>query len=265
MRRMTGGRLVSANWMDLERELETWGSGNRAATLWWRDDDAVRVTGALDQLLDLASGTPLSLAVIPGRVAEDDAGALADRLTRHGAATVLQHGWMHINHAPSDAKKAELGAQRPAATVLAELARGWQRLAALFGRLALPVLTPPWNRIAATLPPLLHQAGYIGLSTAGPRARREPGPGLVQVNTHADLVAWPAHRFVGTDTALGLIVGHLASRRAGTADAAEPTGLLTHHLVQDRETAGFIARLLSVTRRHQAARWIGAAEAFAAS
>src|SRR5258707_15632053 len=100
---MTAG-LVSANWTDLERELETWGSGDLAATLWWRDDDAVRATSALDALLDLAAGTPLSLAIIPGRVAEDAAGALADRLARHGALTVLQHGWKHVNHAPADAK-----------------------------------------------------------------------------------------------------------------------------------------------------------------
>ena len=64
---------------------------------------------------------------------------------------------------------------------------------------------------------------------------------------------------------LGRIVGHLKARRAGAVDIAEPTGLLTHHLVQDRETAGFIVRLLNVTRHHPAARWIGATEAFAAS
>ena len=257
-------RLASANWMDLERELETWGAGNLTATLWWRDDDAVRATSALDTLLDLAAGIPLSLAVIPGRVADEDAGALASRLAEHGAVTLLQHGWMHVNHAPSDAKKAELGAHRPLPAILTELGRGWHRLADLFGRLALPVLTPPWNRIAPALPPLLHQAGYIGLSTAGPRERREPSPGLIQVNTHADLIAWPAHGFVGTALALGRIVGHLAARRAGAADIAEPTGLLTHHLVQDRETSGFIARLLEVTRHSPAVRWIGAAEAFAA-
>jgi hypothetical protein len=262
---MMAARLASASWSDLERELEAWGAGDLEATLWWRDDDAVRATSALDALLDLAAGTPLSIAVIPGRVADEDVATLTGRLAAHGRATVLQHGWMHVNHAPADAKKAELGAHRPLPSILAELARGWQRLAALFGRLALPVLTPPWNRIAPALPPLLHQAGYIGLSTAGPRACREPSPGLVEVNTHADVIAWPAHRFVGTATALGRIVGHLAARRAGTADIAEPTGLLTHHLIQDRETAGFIARLLLVTRQHPAVRWIGAAEAFAAS
>jgi hypothetical protein len=256
--------LASANWTDLESELETWGAGNLTATLWWRDDDAVRATGALDALLDLAAGTPLSLAVIPGRVADAEAGSLTSRLTDHGAATVLQHGWMHTNHAAGNAKKAELGADRPLPAILAELTRGWQRLAGLFGRLALPILTPPWNRITPALPPLLPEAGYVGLSAAGPRARREASPGLVQVNTHADLVAWPAHRFVGSAVALGRIVGHLMARRTGAADIAEPTGLLTHHLVQDRETAGFIARLLEVTRRHPAVRWIGAAEAFAA-
>jgi hypothetical protein len=170
---------------------------------------------------------------------------------------------MHINHAPPPAKKAELGAHRPLPLVLAELAAGRQRLAALLGPLALPVLTPPWNRIAETLTPLLAGAGFRGLSTAGPRHRARPGAGLAQVNTHADLVAWPAHAFIGAPTALGRIVSHLRARRRGTVDGAEPTGVLTHHLVQDAATDAFLGRLLAVVSGHKAARWIGAAEAFA--
>lgn len=255
---------ATADWADLQSELEAWEASDRVATFWWRDDDAVSATGALDHLLRIAAGTPLSLAVIPGRVAEADAVELAGRLAGCEGVNLLQHGWMHINHAPPTAKKAELGEHRPIAAILAELAIGWQRLAGLFGGLALPVLTPPWNRIASMLPPLLPQAGYLGLSSAGPRASREPIAGLIQVNTHADLVAWPSHAFVGVAVALGRIVGHLRARRCGSVDAGEPTGLLTHHLVHDDDTGSFIARLLAVTRRHPASRWIGAAEAFSA-
>jgi len=38
---------------------------------------------------------------------------------------------------------------------------------------------------------------------------------------------------------------------------------LTHHLIMDRDGALFIERLLDLTRRHKAARWLGAVEAFA--
>jgi hypothetical protein len=228
--------------------------------LWWRDDDAVRPTPALERLLDIAADVQLALAVIPGRA---DA-PLAQRLAACGGVRVLQHGWMHANHAAANEKKCELGPQRPLPLMMDELAAGWQRLAALFGPLAIAVLTPPWNRMSAGLVPMLGKAGYLGLSTTGPRRQAEPSPGLRQVNTHADLAAWPGGRFIGSANALGLVVAHLAARRTGRVDAAEPTGLLTHHLVMDRDTEIFIARLLVLTREHRAVRWLGAAEAFAA-
>jgi hypothetical protein len=252
--------LATVDWSDLEYELDLWHAAGRSATLWWRDDDAVRPTPALDRLLALAAGLPLALAVIP----EQATGALAERLADCPGLRVLQHGWCHANHAPPDEKKAELGPHRPALAMLDELVAGRQRLALLFGRRALAVLTPPWNRMTPALVPLLRGAGYGGLSMAGARREAEPSPGLRQVNTHADLVAWRRGGFIGAAPALHLIVAHLAGRRAGTVDADEPTGLLTHHLVMDDAGAAFVAQLVDVTRRHKAARWLGATEAFAA-
>jgi hypothetical protein len=252
--------LATTHWADLERELDLWHAAGRPATLWWRDDDAVRPSPALDRLLTLADGLPLALAVIP----EQATGALAERLAGCAELRVLQHGWRHTNHAPADEKKAELGAHRPELAMLDELVAGRQRLALLFGQRALAVLTPPWNRMSEALVPLLRGAGYGGISMAGPRRAAEPSPGLIQVNTHADLVAWRSGGFVGTAPALGLITAHLAARRAGAADPAEPTGLLTHHLVMDEPGAAFVAELVAFTKRHKAVRWLGAVEAFAA-
>jgi hypothetical protein len=251
--------LATAHWSDLEHELDLWRAAGRTATLWWRDDDAVRPTPALDRLLALAAGLPLALAVIP----EPAAGVLAERLAGCSGVHVLQHGWRHANHAPPDEKKAELGPHRPPLAMLDELVAGRQRLGLLFGARALAVLTPPWNRMSAALVPLLHGAGYGGLSMAGARREAEPSPGLRQVNTHADLVAWRSRGFIGSAPALGLVIAHLAGRRTGTVDADEPTGLLTHHLVMDDAGAAFVAQLIDVTRRHKAVRWLGAAEAFA--
>ncbi|HEX3500811.1 MAG TPA: hypothetical protein VHT04_15955 [Stellaceae bacterium] len=252
--------MATRHWSDLEGELDLWRAAGRRATLWWRDDDAVRPTPALDRLLALAAGLPLALAVIPDQAT----GALAERVANHPELHVLQHGWRHANHAPPDEKRAELGPHRPALAMLDELAAGRQRLALLFGSRARAVLTPPWNRMSEALVPLLRGAGFGGLSMAGARRAAEPSPGLRQVNTHADLVAWRSGNFLGTAPALGLITAHLAARRTGTADADEPTGLLTHHLVMDDAGAAFIAQLVDVTRRHKAARWLDAAEAFAA-
>jgi hypothetical protein len=251
---------ATANWEDLSLELDAWRASDRRASLWWRDDDAAEPTQGLDTLIDLAQGLPLALAVIPGRVLD----GLAQRIERCDGISILQHGWLHMNHAPQGEKKSELGPQRPAAAILGELASGWRKLAALFGARAAPVLTPPWNRIADGLLPLLPDAGYAGISTFGPRRAAAPHRGLVQANTHVDLVDWRRRGFVGAPQALGLLIGHLAARRAGRVDASEPTGILTHHLLLDRDGARFLDRLVALTRQHPAARWLATAEVFAA-
>ena len=55
------------SWDRLDRELAAWAAEGREATFWWRDDDAVAATPALDRLLRLteSGGVPLALAVIP--------------------------------------------------------------------------------------------------------------------------------------------------------------------------------------------------------
>jgi hypothetical protein len=252
-----------ADWRDLEEELDRWAHMNRAATLWWRDDDAATATPALDRLLALADATPLALAAIPAAASPALATLIAARAAGGGTVTVLQHGWAHANHAPDGSRNMELGTHRPTETVLAELAAGRARLADLCGAAFRAVLTPPWNRIADAVAGRLGEIGFRGLSTLGPRRAAERAPGVVQVNVHADVIDWRRdRRFVGTGSALGHLVAHLAARRTGAADPAEPTGILTHHLVQDEATDRFVARLLAATRGHAAARWVTVDEAF---
>jgi hypothetical protein len=69
--------------------------------------------------------------------------------------------------------------------------------------------------------------GYRVLSTFGPRAT---GAGCRVLNTHVDPIQWRAgKRFGGAAWTLEQITTHLADRRLGRIDPAEPTGLLTHH------------------------------------
>ena len=251
------------SWRHLSEELDAWAAAGRAATLWWRDDDAVEPSPELARLLTLAEARdlPLGLAVIPARASV----ALAEWLKAHPArATLLQHGYAHQNHARDGEKKAELGAQRPANVVLEELARGWARMAALFGDSWAPILVPPHNRIAEAVVQGLARLGFQGLSTHGPRAAAEPAPGLVQVNTHLDIMHWPDPRgFLGEAAALEILVAQLRARRLGEADAAEPTGLLSHHPAHDAAAWAFLEALLGRLARHPAARFVEAGEAFA--
>jgi hypothetical protein len=108
----------------------------------------------------------------------------------------------------------------------------------------------------------LTRLGFRGISCYGPRAKASGT--LKTVNTHVDIIDWHGSRgFIGTEPALGLLVGHLQARRQGRVDRSEPTGLITHHLVHDAASWDFLARLTERLHGHPAARWIGAPEAFA--
>jgi hypothetical protein len=243
-----------ALWPDLERVLDAYGSAGKTAEFWWRDDDATLPVPAYARLIALsrAAGVRPLIAVIPARaVVELAAGA---------DLALCQHGWNHDNHAPSDQSKAELGAHRPRAVVLGELARGWLKLSGLFAN-ARPILVPPHNRIAKDVADELAKGGYRGLSTFGPR--KKPRPGLVHVNAHCDIMDWRSRAFSGEGPALGFLVAHLRAKLDGAADPAEPTGLLTHHLAHDEAAWNFAETALRRIKAHRAARWQDPDETFA--
>ena len=239
-------------WAALTRELDLWGKVGKSADFWWRDDDAHAPSAALDRLMETAQGAPIGLAVVPAKLTED----LAQTIEKYGNIAVLQHGYSHQNHAgPADAK-IELGPQRPLAHTLGDLATGRARLEAVFGPRALPVLVPPWNRLAPGLVPLLPEIGYRGLSTYGARSRPEPIPNLAQVNTHVDIIDWRGSRgFLGEQAVLDRTIDFLARRRGGEIDMDEPTGILSHHLVHDDACWDFLARFVALIESHGAARW----------
>ncbi len=249
-------------WQPLDDELERWRAAGRRATLWCRDDDACRDSPALGRLLEIAeaAGVPVALAVIPAMLEPDLVAALA----RSDIATVVQHGYAHRNHAPIEERKRELGRDRPVAVTVAELERGFDTLRRNFGDRFAAVLVPPWNRIDVDVVSRLHGIGFHGLSTFGPRAALSPASGIVQCNTHVDLIAWRRDRaFIGAEAAIARLVDHLRARRDGSVDGSEPSGILTHHLDMSAEGWQFLAELMARTRARGAA-WLDAREVFGA-
>jgi hypothetical protein len=138
-------------------------------------------------------------------------------------------------------------------------------LTALFGTRALAVLVPPWNRFDGSLLPLLGTCGLRAISRVKPRLAASPAPGILEVNVHVDLISWAGDRtFIGESAALGGLIEHLRCRRRFSKFCVdEPTGILTHHLVQDEATDAFLHRLGVVTGAHAAARWLDPTEIFA--
>lgn len=233
-----------ASWQALADEARLWADCGRTGVLWWRDDDAVDASPALERLLAIRQewAVPLALAVVPAQATS----ALAERLRDAPDVDVLQHGYAHVNHAAAgENRKMELGLHRPAMMVLGELGTGWLALERLFGAQVLAVMVPPWNRIAPTLVPTLPEIGFKGLSTYGPRRRPRPVQGLLEINTHVDLIDWKGSRgFVGEAAALAALVSALATARAASPPAsAEPVGVLSHHLAMDGEGWDFLRSL----------------------
>ncbi len=249
------------DWRRLDQELDAWGASGRRVALWLRDDDACRDSPALRRLFGVASAldVPVALAAIPAAMES----SLVDAVLESGSATVVQHGYAHRNHAPPGERKRELGAHRPLDTTLAELQQGFHSLERAFGVRFSAVLVPPWNRIDPEIIPHLPLAGFHGLSSFGPRTAACPAPGVTQCNTHVDLVAWRRDRtFVGADAAIDRLVDHLKARREGRADASEPTGILTHHLVMSDEAWDFLFDSIARTRKHGAVAWLDVGAAF---
>jgi hypothetical protein len=234
------------------KTLDAYGRDGRTAQLWLRDDDAIEPTQQLSRLLDLSMqwNAPMTIAAIPANSTE----ALADLLKPLPAISVAVHGWDHTNHAPASEKKQELGLHRGEAIVLARLADGLTHINALFGGRAIPLLVPPWNRIAANLIRQLPALGYEALSVFGPERSESPLP---LVNTHVDIIDWKGSRGGRPKDALyAEAVGHLESATAHQV----PLGILTHHLVHDAAAWEFLDDLFAATADHPACLWVPVGE-----
>jgi hypothetical protein len=237
------------DWSSLDLALDRAQDQGRPIRFWWRDDDAVADTPQLDRLLGLAKRyeAGIGLAVIPANIEA----SLAARLVDEPKAFALVHGWSHANHASAGEKKAEFGAHRALDIMAAQAERSLHLAKDRLGAKLLPVFVPPWNRISRELIPHLPHLGLQGLSTFRDRTAAYPAAGLVQINTHIDPIDWHGTRSLADPA---LIVGSLAKaverRISSDADADEPIGLLTHHLVHDDVIWTLCERLIA----HLAAR-----------
>ena len=248
-----------ADWADLADELDRWRQSGRSATFWWRDDDAGPDDGKLQGFLDQRRrlDTALALATVPAWLAPPT----VRRILADPGAVVLQHGWAHRNNASPTVKKTELA--DGIAHLEADLIKGRESLHAAFGARFQPVMVPPWNRIGPVTRARLAEIGYIGLSAHGPRANASENR-IHTVNVHIDIIDWRSRSFCGDEVALAQAIAHLEARRTGSADAREPTGLMTHHRDHDEASGRFVDRFVTLIRDHDAGQWLDARTLFGA-
>ncbi|MGD8350160.1 MAG: polysaccharide deacetylase family protein [Gammaproteobacteria bacterium] len=254
---MNGGSIAAEAWQWLGRELDRWSAEGRQVRFWWRDDDAAAPDDRLDRLLGISEERriPLALAAIPARIEDGLAVQLRDRR----GISILQHGYAHRNHASPGERKLELGGTRADADILDDLQRGFELLRACFGASFVPVLVPPWNRLRSGLIGDLPGIGFRGVSIMKARREARPAPALLQVNCHLDPINWRHDGgFLGVCPAIAILIQHLTARRGGYRDAGEPTGILSHHLVQNEAVWTFLDDLFRFLSAHPAVEFIGA-------
>ena len=119
--RSAPGRAGRSGFDAVRRALDA-AARERPVPFFWRDDDAVTATRALDRLIGLAEAhaVPLLLAAIPAGLEP----ALGRRIEGAGGVSVAIHGLAHRNHAPAGEKPAEFGAHRPLEALRADAAAG---------------------------------------------------------------------------------------------------------------------------------------------
>ena len=245
------------DWTPLWASLDRAGEQGRKIHVWWRDDDAVEVTLELNRLLALKEtlAIPLTLAVIPENVRP----GLASNLVGHTGLTVAVHGLGHRNHAPPGERKQELGSHLSLEEIILKLATALIQFQAHFSGLALPMLVPPWNRIAPAVTGALPSLGFSALSTFGSSKNQESVPELWRINTHIDPIDW---RGTGSILDPEVLIADLAAqvdtRASGGSD--EPLGLLTHHLVHDDDIWRWTSECLAHLARRSAVIWPGSTE-----
>ncbi|NHZ89874.1 hypothetical protein F2P45_12745 [Massilia sp. CCM 8733] len=243
----------------LRTELAVWQAEQRECGFWWRDDDLVADSPALRRLAALSQrhAAPVLVAVIPA-----EADAELARATADGMPTLVfcQHGWGHINHAEAGQPNSEFGPARDVAAAEADLARGGERMRELFGARFMPVMVPPWNKLAPALAARLPALGLGGVSQylSEPHA---PVAGLVRVDTHLDIVDWRNGAGVREPAALvERLVAILQMRRNG--ELREPIGVLSHHRVMLDGTWRFLDQLVAATAEFSCVRWLHPREVF---
>ncbi len=237
--------MTQINWKPLLEEFQHWQDADMILPFWWRDDDAIEPTPELDRLIAIANNIdmPCRLAVIPKYASS----ALAKHISSTRQIIPVVHGWAHINHAPIGQKNTEFGATRPIEECATDAILGLQRMTDLFGDRLQPMFVPPWNRVNPELGQHLVAIGYDTLSTYTPRDSKFAAPGLIQINTHLDPIAWHCGRsLVDGPTLVAQTVSLMQDRRIGNADNTEPFGLLTHHLIHDDAIWAFVKQFLTI-------------------
>ena len=232
----------------LDDELYVWSRMGHRPCFWWRDDDACRDSLALQSLRRLLDREFLFLAVVPGMRSDD----LVRTIQPGAPVCVLQHGWMHKNHAASGKDPSEFPRERPAEAITRELRAGQEILSGTFPGTFHRVFVPPWHRCADWVLKRATQLGFDNVSLESPPfplvTRGYPG----ETNVEIDLCDWTrGGSFIGDERLADLVFRALKLRREWHQQQA-PVGILAQHALVTTDRIRSLSALLKLGSIHEA-------------
>ena len=239
-----------SHWQALSEEIKQW---QQAIPFWWRDDDAIENSQALQQMLALAKRyqIPVHLAVIPQRLKQSL--NCIKHVQHKQDCYVLQHGFDHTSYAMPEQRKIELGGTQSIAQLTDNLQQGRQLLTDTFADQYLDILVPPWNRISDELSEKLPEIGYKQLSVlASPKLQETD----FLVNVHIDIINWKTRTFAGEEIVVEKIRQYLATARTQDLKNFKPCGVMTHHLDHDLECWQFLDKFFTFCQQHSQLQWL---------
>jgi len=202
--------------------------------------------------LSSARGIPLALAVIP----DVDLTDLAAEIGRWPLISAIQHGCDHVDRNTGGDFSAEFAPACPAREVAVAVNAAWRRLSEATD--AAPLYAPPWNVLTHNVRLALAETPLRAISLYG--ALHDVSDGLLEINTHIDIMKWRPARFRGAAAILNRTWRQLRARRRDRR-WDEPIGLLTHHKNLDAAAWTFLEEFLQRTSAPGAGfRWRAAPE-----
>ncbi len=266
--------MSSDPWAEVRHELDLWADLDQTAKFWVRDDDAFEMSGQLARLDALAGrhGISVGLAIVPGKL---DPGLVNYLNSGTRNFRPMCHGWKHINYGPPN-RPAEFGRDRPLSRQIEDAAAARQVFRQNFSG-SRPIFVPPFNRISHSLIRALPTLGFAALSTIpsslertlirlaarlawSPVASLDALSSFPRIDVHIDVIDWASRTAFDAKKIADTLVQQLRGRRRAGFGAAQPIGLLTHHLVHDEAIWRACDELLDVLRPHVAVEFTDLAD-----
>jgi len=187
--------IISSIWSDeppaaLDRRLHQLlgvnTNGKPTIRVFFRADDIGRVDPQFNRLMRLFKKhqAPLCLAVVPEWLDHARWREMLPYTPDDPLWCWHQHGRRHTNYEPTG-KKSEFGVSRSKEQIRSDLQQGRDRLQNIFGRLFVPVFTPPWNRCSTETLEILCELDFKAISRFRGAQPRSPLPDLaINVDLH---------------------------------------------------------------------------------